>query len=709
MLSGLLLKNKPPWLAPLAAALLTCAVFLPSLGSGFVNWDDVEILVENLQYRGLGPAQLRWMFTTHLGGPYQPLSWLTYGFDYLLWGMNPFGYHLTNILLHALNAAVFCFLCLELFTLAAGRAVLERTGLYLPACFAALFFSLHPLRVESVAWVTERRDVLSGLFYLLAVLFYIQPRAAAAGAASFWRRHLLPLTAFLLALLSKGMAVSLPAVLIILDVYPLRRLPAAPGQWFSRATRPVWLEKLPYLALAVIFGAVGYFGQLETGTIRTGQGFAARAADIFFSLAFYPWKTLLPFNLVPFFKLPGGLTGWPTLLAGIAVLGTTAALIILRRRWPAALAAWLCYLAALSPVSGLVKMGAQAAADRYSYLPCLGFAALAGAALWRLRSADNKKLQLAGTLAAVLVVAGLGALTVEQQKIWRSSEALWRHTLAINPEVEAAHNNLGLLLAAQGKAEEAAAHYQAALRLNPASATARTNIGVLLAGRGRYAEAAIYYLDAVSLDPGCYKARTNLCGVLPLLGRAAEAIPHCAASLKLKPDAAGLHNNLGIALASLGQLEQAIGEYKAELALNPGYADAYYNLGHEYAALGKPDLALENYAAAVKLNPAMARAHYNTGVILTAQNKPDAAIKHYQAAVQADPAMALAHNNLAITLNQQGRRAEALLHYQAALKINPNYAEVYYNLALDAARHNQNEAANNYLRRAREINPNIWK
>ena len=712
MFSGTFKKHLP-WLAPALVAFITLVLFLPSLRNGFISWDDLENFSENRNYRGLGWENLKWMFTTFSMGPYAPLTSVTFGLDYVAWGMNPFGYHLTSVLLHAGNSLLVCLIFARLLAAARPFPPARDTDLYLSAGAAALFFSLHPLRVESAAWLSGRHDLLAGFFYLLAVLWYLGPRTEEGKTSSLWRRHLLPLAAFLLALLSKGIAITLPATLLLLDVYPLRRLPANPAAWLSRENRAVLVEKLPFFALAAAFGAIGFLCQAKVGALTSMQqsGFSARAAHILFSVFFYVKKTLVPSGLYPVYRLPAdfALLSGQTLLAAAGITALTlAAAAAAARRKPAGLTAWLYYLAALSPVSGILKFSAPVA-DRYSYLPGLGFAALAGAGLWKGLRSENKNMKPACLLFAGLALAGLAALTLRQQQVWRSSEALWRHTLAVNPAIDAAHNNLGVLLAAQGKTEEAVSHYREALRLNPAMPTAYTNLGVVLAARGGYEEAARYYLEAVKIDPACYKAHNNLCGILPLQGKADLAVKHCLEALKIKPDATGLHNNLGIALATQGNIEQAVLEYTEELRLNPGFAEAHYNLGHELAAQGKAGPAIEHYTEAVRLNPAMAKAYYNLGVLLAAQGKPAEAVRYYKEAVRADPALAVAHNNIAITLNQLGRREEAAAHFQAALKINPDYAEVYYNLGLDLVRHGKNEEAAKHFRRAREINPNIGK
>ncbi|MCX5657767.1 MAG: tetratricopeptide repeat protein, partial [Candidatus Omnitrophica bacterium] len=479
---------------------------MPALKNGFVDWDDNFNLIGNLKYRGLGLEQLKWMFTTGYTGPYQPLSWVTFGIDYLIWRMNPFGYHLTNLVLHSINALIFYFLCVRLLTYIRPPFPEKETEIYLSAGFAALFFAIHPLRVESVAWATERRDVLCGLFYLLTLLWYIKPRAARGELSTTWRRHVLPLATFLLALLSKGMAVSLPIVLVILDIYPLQRLSRNPGKWFSMETRQIWLEKIPFFILAAVFGAIGYAFQTKAGALGHYQkfSFAPQITQILCATVFYIQKTLLPFNLSPFYRLPNGfgLLNWPAMSAGAIIAVLTSAAFAIRRRWPAGLAVWVYYLVTLSPVVGVVKLGFQFAADRYTYIPCLVFSVLFGTCFLICRQAVAGRFRNICAIIACLIITGLAGLTWHQEGIWRDSETLWRHVLTANPEVDVAHCNLANILFAQGKTEEAAEHYHEALRINPDSEFAHYNLGVIMAAQGKTDAAVWHYCEALRINPG---------------------------------------------------------------------------------------------------------------------------------------------------------------------------------------------------------------
>ncbi|HOW89397.1 MAG TPA: tetratricopeptide repeat protein, partial [Elusimicrobiales bacterium] len=511
---------------PACIALFVFAVFSRSLSGKFLNWDDEYNFLSNAGYRGLAWANLKWMFTTLHMGPYQPLTWMSFGLDYLLWGMDPFGYHLTSVVLHGVNAAVFYLICRNLLGPAVrpGPAEENEKDILLSAGFAALLFAVHPLRVESVAWVTERRDVLSGLFYLLAVLSYILTRRADGKNVSFGRGHLFPLAAFALALLSKGSAVSLPAVLILLDVYPLKRLPADPKLWFSRENRHVWLEKVPFFALAAVFGAVGVAGQsLMEARLSDTPGFGW---GVMRSAPFYIWKTLVPLDLSPLYGLyTPGAPGFdrPLLLSVLAIAALTAGAIALRRRWPAVPAVWLYYLITLSPTLVIIKFGHQPVADRYSYLSCLGFALLGGAALLRCRQGTRGRARRFCSLLAGTLICVSAALAWRQQRFWLDAVSLWEHALSVAPDARQAHNNLGVVLAGLGRTEEAVEHYREALRIRPDYPNARHNLGLALAALGRKEEAVAQYREALRLKPYFTEALNGLGLALSALGRTEEA------------------------------------------------------------------------------------------------------------------------------------------------------------------------------------------
>ena len=593
----------PGWLPPAVVAVITFAVFSGILQNGFVNWDDDVNLLLNSDYRGLGWTQIKWMFTTFHLGHYQPLSWLTFALDYKLWGMNPKGYHLTSLLLHSMNAAVFYFVARRLLRLAAPGLPGENSRvLYLSAAFAALFFSIHPLRVEAVAWATERRDVLSGFFYLLTVLYYLKACAGGEGGSASPCQNTayypvaalaLVLALYLISLLSKGIGVSLPAVLIALDIYPLRRLTGAPARWLSPPFRGVWLEKIPFALLSLAAGVAGLAAQINTGATQFqnigGQPtLAARLLQALYGIGFYFWKTLAPFNLLPLYERPyhSNAPHGPIIIAAAAVTAATIIFILLRRRLPALLTVWACFIATLLPVLQIVPFGPYIVADRYSYLACLGWAALFGwavlAGLRVLNTAGRKAL----LITAWLIIFGLGFQTWRQSRVWRGPDTLWRSVLAGNADSSIAHNDLGsILLDNEGKVEEAAAHFRQALRI--------------------------------------------------------------------RPDYAFAHYNYGNALSFQGRTDEAMEQYRHALRLMPAYADAYFNLGNALMYKGRTDGAIANYLAALRIRPDFAEVHANLGAALLRKNETGEAITHYREALRLGPANNLAWSGLEIALARQ--------------------------------------------------------
>jgi protein O-mannosyl-transferase len=492
-------------------ACVACVVFLPALGGGFLPWDDESNLVTNRAWRGFGPAQLGWMLTAFHKGHWIPVTWLSFALDFTIWGMEPRGYHLTNVLLHAANAGLVGLLAARLIRAGGEAAAAARL---VGGAAAALVWALHPLRVESIAWVTERRDVLSGFFFLLALLGYL--RAAREERAWRSRWYGFSLIAFALALGSKSMTVSLPVVLLILDVYPLRR-------WRGVGDRARLAEKIPFALLGLLAGAVAMVAVRAGGSASSlaDLGIGQRLAISAYGLAFYLWKSLVPVGLSPLYELPLHLDPLtPVYVASmVLVVAMTAAAVAVRRRWPWLLAAWAAYVVMLLPVVGIVHNGPQIAADRYTYLPSLPFALLAGQAvaiLWRRR----------WTVAVPAALVSLLALvTVEQIRVWRDAEALWTRALAVSPSA-IAHASLGVVLDERGQPDAAIARYAQALRINPRLAYAQNSWGIALARQGRWGEAARHYEEALALDPGYAEAHLNLAAALQRLGRYADAQRH---------------------------------------------------------------------------------------------------------------------------------------------------------------------------------------
>jgi len=674
----LLLQRWTSRLVSVLIAVVTFAAFLPTLQNQFVAWDDGKNLLNNYHYRGLGWTQLRWMWTTHRGH-YIPLTWMTFGLDYLLWGMNPVGYHLTNLLLHVANAVVFFFVVRRLLTRALSSPSERGYALAVSAGVAALVFAIHPLRVESVAWATERRDVLSGLLYLLTILVYLRAsERGERGRGWYWGA----VAVFVLALLSKSMVVNLPVVLLILDVYPLRRLGGALG-WWREPARRVYVEKIPFVLLAAAASAIAVMAQVSASAAASLAQLSVpgRLAVSAYGLSFYLWKMVVPVNLSPLYELPPTVNPWapPFLLSYGLVLAITALVLALRRRVPGLPAAWVAYIVVLLPVLGIFQSGPQIAADRYTYLAGLGWAVLAGAGLlsvWR-------RLPFLSTGLVVCILLGLGILTWNQGQVWRDTERLWTHTLSVDPNAFIARYNLGYVLHEQGKLTEAIEHYQQALRIQPDHAKAHGNWGVALARQGKPAEAIEHYRQALAIQPDYADAHYNWGNALARQGKPAEAIEHYREALKIKPDFADAFNSWGAALARQGKPAEAIEHYREALKIKPDFADAFNNWGAALSRQGKLAEAIEHYQQALRIQPDRAEAQHNWGVALARQGKPAEAIEHYQQALRIKPDHADAHRSWGLALIQQGKTVEAIDHFQQALKVKPQDPQAQSDL-LDA-------------------------
>jgi protein O-mannosyl-transferase len=547
---------------PLLVAALTVALFAPALGYDFIFWDDDRNFLTNPHYRGLGWAQIRWAFTSVLMGHWIPVTWLTFGLDHAVWGMNAFGYHLTNVLLHAANAVLVYVVALAL--LRHARPAARPGAVTLGAVVAALFFALHPLRVESVAWVTERRDVLSTCFYLLTVLAYLKACAAAGASRRRWLAA--SIGAYALGLLSKSLIMSLPLALLVLDVYPLRR---ASGRW-----RSVLIEKLPYLVLAVVAAVISVSAVATLGLTSTdAYPPLARAGMALYSLTFYLWKTLLPVGLSPMYELPAhvDLTSPRFLASALVAVGLTAGLLLARRRWPAALAVWLVYGLTLAPVSGIVHNGPQLVADRYSYLACLGLAMLLGAAVASVAESPQvgNPARMALVLASVAWLLVLAVLTREQLPIWRAADEIWTRSLAVDPDCAFCHGQLGALLGNRGEIDLAITHFERVVALRPNRPRHRGNLGLALLKARRPAEAAVQLRLALTEEPTDAETRNRLGLALAEQGKLADASREFGRAVADNPRHTGALTNLGLALIDLGRPAEAVPYLERAVALDP--------------------------------------------------------------------------------------------------------------------------------------------
>jgi protein O-mannosyl-transferase len=612
----------------LLLAITVFAAFLPALDNGFVNWDDDKNFLGNPFYRGLGWAQAKWAWTTFWVGVYQPLAWLLYEVQFSFSRLDPRGYHLVSAVLHAANAVVLYVLTLTLLLRCQPEACRRSPGsCQLAAGFAACLFAVHPLRVEAVAWASCQPYLPCASFSMLAVLAYLRAFGAGSGPRMGWVAGAFVL--FIAALLSHAVAVSLPAVLLILDVYPLRRFGEGSRRWFGPAARRVGYEKIPFVIAGLAFMGLAVAARRHALAAVERNDLSASVAHAGYGIWFYAYKTVLPLDLIAVYPPPGRIDPLapPYLPCLLATLAVSVGLLVLRRRWPGLLAGWITYVVVLAPNLGIIQYSEQIAADRYSYMAMLGpTVVLAGClrGLWE-KSSRARPLALGARALGVGLIAGLVLLTWAQCRTWRDSETLWAHALAHGAATSAtAHYNLALVLVHQGKLEAAVAHGAAAIRLDPRDVAAYNIMGVALERQGK--------LDA--------------------------AAARCSDALRLDPNNLNAHYNLGIIFSRQGNFRAAEDHYAHALRLNPGFAAAYHNLGVDCFRQGKLADAEAYYTEALRLDPARVDTHANLGVVLS----------------------------------HGGRFEEAEAHYVEALRLKPDYDEARRNLQIDRARRTKLEA-----------------
>jgi Flp pilus assembly protein TadD len=603
------------WLIPVTVVVLTIVCFLPAVSGSFLNWDDNVNFQENPAFHGSGPDQLWSALTSTRFGHYIPLTRLSWSLNHALGGMNPWGYHLVNVLLHAANTLIFYAVARRLLAAAGSGGAQEprtRTDLCVGAAVAALAFGLHPLRAEPVAWITGRADVLCGGFVLLATWAYLR---AVDGAEPARPRFMVVTGAALAAaILSKGVALPLPAALLLLDVYPLRRLARTGAVALVREKVPLFVVSLAG-ALVVVFA-------VRHGAVLTGSqeyGVVARVVVAAYSFCIYPVRFVWPVALSPLYEMPArvDLSEPRFAVAVLACLLVTAILFVLRRRWPAGLAAWTYSAIMLAPTSLALRLGADLAPDRYSYLSGLGFAMLAGGAVvvvssgLRTTRRGPRALSLGLTVMILAVIVGLAVVARDQVGIWRDDESLWRRAARLDPASPSAASNLGSALRVRGQLDEAAAQSERALRLKPDFPEAHLNLALIRAREGRGGEAEQHFRRTLELRPRSAPAHLGLASALEGQGRMGEAFAHFRAALEIEPRSAGAHNDFGVALARSGRIGDALAEFAEAVRLDPRSAQAQNNLALALVQTGKPAEAVAHFEAAVEASPDFREARQN--------------------------------------------------------------------------------------------------
>jgi len=654
-------QDRSVYLLAFFVSFLAFVVYLPALRNGFVIWDDEWVVMNNLHIQTLTVASFKWALTDLSFSLWQPAAWISHVIDYAIWGLNPLGHHLSGIVLHAINA--FLVVSVVVLLLEAWRTTLMRRGLsegldrrmiLAAAGVTGVLFALHPLQVEPAVWISGRTDLICALFYLLSVIAYVRrvtggamgPAPGISGRFFLDRRYILSFVFFLLALMGKPSAVTLPLVLILLDWYPL-------GRFSLEKPSRIFSEKLPFIAIGIVVSLVTMRAHSSIGAMASldDLSFFPRASLAVRALAAYLVKIALPVNLLPFYPFPEDMAfiSSGTIAALALAAGVSTACIALVRRRPYLLAVWAYFLITMLP--SLAGMGGRSSfmADRYVYLPGLGIFLLAGlgaAYLWHRvgffegrRAA--KRLILIGAAGLLLTMM---FLTLRQTAVWKDTISLWGHVIEKEPSrIPLAYNNRGLAYLGMGQFDRAIADCSA----------------------------------AIAIDPQYYLAYYNRGKALRALGRPKEAMDDFNRAIEINPRYADTYEARGGLFQEAGLLQPAIADLTAAITLDPGQRDAYIIRGIAHKEMGRFDLALEDYSRAIALDPRGVEAYNNRGVVFKYMGNLQAAISDFSRAVELNPSFHLAYVNRAVALGMAGRVEDAIEDYGRALLLTPDLPEAY--------------------------------
>jgi tetratricopeptide (TPR) repeat protein len=714
-------------------AVCTLALYAPALRNNFVNFDDELYVTDNVQVQaGWTWENFKWAFSHQVASNWHPFTVLSHMLDCQMFGVEPWGHHLTSIVLHALNTALV-FLFLRRMTGTLWRSIL-----------VAVLFGWHPVHVESVAWVAERKDVLSGFFGLLALIFYVRyARQCQVQPLSAKISYGLALIFFAGGLLSKPMLVTWPFVFLLLDFWPLERLPVSNLQslfhLLTQRSRLFW-EKLPFFALALMTSVVTFLVQKQTGAMEAAEAIPLhmRIGNALISYCRYIGKMLWPKDLTISYPYPEHLPVWQVCLAFIFLVLLSAMLWFRRQQMPFLLTGWCWFVGTLVPVIGLVQVGIQAIADRYTYIPSIGFFVALSWGLCAIAQHWQVNVRLISLVPCVAVIACL-PVTWRQIGYWRDSETLFQRAIKLTGNNPIARHNLGTALLREGRLGEAIVHFREVVRLKPTSAPAHYYLGTALSRNGQTVEAIQAYREALRIKVDYAEAHNNLGTALARSGQDSEAIYEYREALKLAPDFAAAHNNLGtallrsdeyekaalsfreairlqsnyddarfnlgIALARQGQIEEAINQYRGVLELNSGHIPARFNLGNVLLKLGNQDEAVTQFREVIRQQPDHTDAHANLGAVLSASDRSRDAIPHFQEVVRLRPDDAEARLSLGMALVRAGQLNDAVTQFQAAVRLDANRPEACYNLGLALARLDRIDEAVSYYQKAIRLKP----
>jgi protein O-mannosyl-transferase len=577
--------------------LITVVAYSPVIGNDFINYDDPIYITANPHVQaGLTTRGVAWAFKSGYGANWHPLTWIAHMVDYQLYGLKPLGHHLTNLFFHGLNALLLFGVLKQL------------TRNLWPSAFVAALFALHPAHVESVAWASERKDVLSTFFWFLTMGAYVRyVRRPTPGL------YLLALSFFALGLMSKPMVVTLPFVFLLLDYWPLNRIPAFttdyPGQSTEHPVTAVsWKrligEKVPFFLLTMFSCIITFLAQSAGGAVASVQAISLphRLDNVLISYSRYLYKAFWPSDLTLIYPYPESWSAWQVTEASLLLLALTILVMLQIRRRPYLLVGWLWFLGTLVPVIGIVQVGVQSLADRYTYIPLTGVFIMA---VWFLADLLGRlpRFRPFFWTASAVVLMLCSILTWFQVRLWRDSVTLFKHTLAVTTNNGEAHALLGAALYNLGRYDEAQTHFKTALTIEPHSPDALLNVGLVLVRQGKNQEAIEHYLNILPENPNLSKVHLQMGHLLIHAGRMNEALEHYTETLRIDPENVSAKKGCGMTLARQGKVDEALVYFNEASRLEPLDPDVHYDLGLAYVMKGKRNLAIPEYREALRLQP----------------------------------------------------------------------------------------------------------
>lgn len=661
MIEDKVIQYKREILVGAILALMAILVFGQMINHSFINFDDETYVTDNWRVKqGLTQKSIAWALTTGHANFWHPLTWLSHMADCQIFGMKAGMHHMTALVFH-IASTILLFLLFR-----------WTTGALWNAAAVAALFAIHPLHVESVAWIAERKDILSTFFWMLTMLGYVgyvKHRTAA--------RYLAVLSFFVLGLMAKPMLVTLPCVLLLFDYWPLKRFQHEPP-------RQLLLEKLPLFLMAIAAGVVAYITQKSGGALGSLEKYpiGVRIDNAIVSYVVYIGKTLWPAHLAIPYPHPGKIPFLNVAAAFAVLTGITVFVSRKTPKYPYLAVGWLWFLVTLAPVIGLIQVGYHAMADRYTYISIVGLFIIVVWGMADLAAKWNFKNKIPLFVAAsALALTALVAVAWVQTGYWKNSETLFAHSLALNPKNLAAHNNLGTALLERKNIKGGEEHFLKALKLDPKNPITHHNLGLSLYRQGKEEEAIALYIKALRFNPKQIQTHQKLADALLARGDLPGAVQHYNEVLKVQPYDVEARNNIGNALMQQGQFAEAIRHYSEALRMRPEYS-VHYNLGSAFLETGRIDEAISHLAESLRLNPDNSLAHNNLANALARRGERDEALIHYQEALRIDANLVDSHVNMGIVLKQQGKKQEAIEQFSEALRLNPKSEKARQNLKL---------------------------